>query len=350
MSPSEKLIIFVVNRQISDKMKHLSERQRYEISALLRAHHSKSEIAVLVGVHKSTITRELKRNGYLGTSTYYASFAQRKADQRRRLRTSNYKKTTPKSVFEIARRFIVDEQYSPEQVVGYCRLHGIRMCSHETLYKWIWSDKRSGGTVYKSLRRRGRKYAKRGAINNSRYHIPDAIDISQRPQIVDERCRFGDFEVDTIVGSSHNQHILTVVERKAGLLFMARLQRPTAQETADKLIRLLFPLARAGYVKSITSDNGKQFAGHQKISSSLGAEFYFARPYHSWERGTNENTNGLIRQYIPKKSNFDNYSDEDLLKIQAKLNSRPRKRLGYLTPNEIFKSLTQIDDSVAIHA
>ena len=350
LSPPEKLTIFVVNRQISDRMKHLSEGQRYEISALLRAHHTRTEIARIVGVHKSTITRELKRNSYMGTRNYYPEYAQRKADQRRRMRALNYKKTIPRTVFETARRYIVEEQYSPEQVVGYCRLHGIRMCSHESLYKWIWMDKRRGGTLYMSLRRRGRKYAKRGAINNSRHHIPDAIDISQRPLIVDERCRFGDFEVDTIVGSTHKQHILTVVERKAGLLFMARLKRPTAQETADSLIRLLSPLARAGYVKTITSDNGKQFAGHQKVASNLGAEFYFARPYHSWERGTNENTNGLIRQYIPKKSNFDNYSDEDLLRIQTKLNSRPRKRLGYSTPNELFKSLTQIDESVAFRA
>lgn len=347
MSPPEKLTIFVVNRQISDTMKHLSEQQRYEISALLRAHHSRSEIAALVGVHKSTITRELQRNSYMGTRNYYAGYAHKKAMQRCRLRTCNYKRSTPRSVFETARKYIVEEQYSPEQVVGYCRLHGIRMCSHETLYKWIWSDKRSGGTVYRSLRRRGHKYMKRGAVNNSRHHIPNAVDISLRPSIVDERCRFGDFEVDTIVGASGSQHILTVVERKVGLLLMARLRKPTAYETADKLIHLLSPLARDGYVMTITSDNGKQFAQHQKVSSTLGAEFYFARPYHSWERGTNENTNGLIRQYIPKKSNFDDYSDDDLVRIQAKLNNRPRKRLGYSTPYEQYKLLTQIDESVA---
>ena len=347
MSPMEKLTIFVVNRQISDNMKHLSEGQRYEISVLLRAHHTRAEIARIIGVHKSTITRELQRNGYLGTRSYYPDYAQRKALQRSRLRSCNFKKKIPHSVFETARELIVEDQYSPEQVVGYCRRHGIRMCSHETLYKWIWSDKRSGGTVYKSLRRRGRKYKKRGALNNSRHYIPDAVDISLRPSLVDERCRFGDFEVDTIVGASGSQHIVTVVERKAGLLLMARLQRPTASETADKLIQLLSPLAKAGYVKTITSDNGKQFALHQKVSSNLGAEFYFARPYHSWERGTNENTNGLIRQYIPKKSNFDDYSDADIARIQAKLNSRPRKRLGYSTPNEVFKLLTQIDESVA---
>jgi IS30 family transposase len=224
------------------------------------------------------------------------------------------------------------------------------MCSHETLYKWIWKDKRCGGDVYLYLRHRGRKYRKRGAVNNSRRHIPNAIDISERPVIVDQRSRFGDFEVDTIVGASPFQHILTVVERKVGLLFMAKLRKPTAREAADKLIEILSPLAKQGYVKTITADNGLQFAQHERVSSVLGATMYFARPYHSWERGTNENTNGLIRQYLPKKTNFDNYSDQDLKEIQMRLNSRPRKRLGYSTPIEIFKTLTQIDDSVAFHA
>ena len=350
MSPTEKLTILAVNRQISDQMKHLSEGQRYEISALVRAHLTKTEIAAIVGVHKSTITRELKRNSYLGTNSYYAAFAQRKAEQRRRICSRNFKRSTPRSVFETARELIVSEQYSPEQVVGHCRRHGIRMCSHETLYKWIWKDKRCGGDVYLSLRHRGKKYRKRGAVNNSRRHIPNAIDISERPVIVDRRSRFGDFEIDTIVGASSHQHILTVVERKAGLLFMARLRKPTAQEAADRLIEMLSPLAKQGYVKTITADNGLQFSQHERVSSALGAAMYFARPYHSWERGTNENTNGLIRQYLPKKTNFDNYSDRDLEEIQMRLNSRPRKRLGYSTPNEIFKTLTQIDDSVAFHA
>lgn len=331
-------------------MKHLSEGQRYEISALLRAHHTKAEIATIVGVHKSTITRELKRNCYLGTNNYYASYAQRMAEQRRRVRSSNFKRSIPQSVFEVAKKLIVDEQYSPEQVVGHCRLHGIRMCSHETLYKWIWRDKRRGGNIYLHLRHRGKKYRKRGASNNSRRHIPNAIDISERPIVVEERSRFDDFEIDTIVGASSRQHILTVVERKIGILFMARLLEPTAQEAADKLIGILSPLAKQGYVKTITADNGLQFAQHERVTSVLGATVYFARPYHSWERGTNENTNGLIRQYLPKKTNFDNYSDQDLEEIQMRLNSRPRKRLGYSTPNEIFKTLTQIDDKVAFHA
>jgi IS30 family transposase len=224
------------------------------------------------------------------------------------------------------------------------------MCSHETLYKWIWRDKRSGGNVYLHLRHRGKKYRKRGASNNSRRHIPNAKDISERPIVVDERSRFGDFEIDTIVGASSRQHILTVVERKIGILFMTRLLEPTAQEAADKLIEILSPLAKQGYVKTITADNGLQFAQHERVASVLGASIYFARPYHSWERGTNENTNGLIRQYLPKKTNFNNYSDQDLEEIQMRLNSRPRKRLGYSTPNEIFKTLTQIDDKVAFHA
>lgn len=331
-------------------MKHLTEGQRYEISAFIRAGLSKTEIAKELGVHKSTISRELKRNSYLGTKRYVPGYANDLAMGRIRLRASHFKRSVPQSVYETARRFIVEEQYSPEQVVGYCRLHGIRMCSHETLYKWVWRDKRYGGTVYRHLRHKGRKYMKRGAVNNSRRHIPNAVDISMRPDVVNDRLRFGDFEIDTIVGASGRQHILTVVERKVGLLLMRRLRRPTAAETADRLIELLTPFARIGLVKTITADNGIQFANHEHFAAVLGASVFFATPYHSWERGTNENTNGLIRQYIPKKSNFDNYSDKDLIDIQMRLNSRPRKRLGYSTPFEELMKLTNVDFPVAFDA
>lgn len=331
-------------------MKHLSVEQRYEISALLRAHHKKSDIAKLLGVHKSTITREIKRNNYMDLNLYVARYAQSKAESRARLRSSNYKKSVAQSVFDKARELIVEHQYSPEQVVGYCRRMGIRMCSHETLYKWIWRDKRKGGKVYLYLRHRGRKYRSREAVNNSRRYLPGAVDISQRPFEVEDRRRFGDFEIDTIIGMNMSQHIITIVDRMTGLLLMKRLKEPTSKETARALLELMKPLYKSGHVHTITSDNGRQFAKHRLISRITGSSFFFARPYHSWERGTNENTNGLIRQYIPKKANFDMYTDQDIFEIQMKINNRPRKRLGFLSPIEKLYLTTKIDQKVAFGA
>ena len=246
--------------------------------------------------------------------------------------------------------YLREMQFSPEQIVGYCRRKGIPIVSHETIYQWIWRDKKYGGDLYKHLRHKGRKYRKRGLQNNSRRHIPNAVDISERPDIVDTRTRFGDFEVDTIVGSSPFQHILTITERCTGLLIMRKLDRPTAAETEQKMIEALSALAKKGLVKTITSDNGLQFANHQAISLALGADFYFAKPYHSWERGTNENTNGLIRQYIPKSSDFNLLSEDDIRQIEDKLNKRPRKRLNFTSPYEAVKAKTKIDLKVAFRA
>lgn len=311
---------------------------------------NKAQIASMIGVHKSTVTRELQRNSYLDTRNYYPKHAHERAARRRRAAASRFRRRVPSTVYETARELLVGMQLSPEQIVGHCRRNGIRMCSHETLYKWIWRDKRRGGDLYRHLRHHGRKYAKRGAVNNSRAFIKDAVDISERPAEVEARGRFGDFEVDTIVGKNHQQHILTIVERKVRKVWLRRLREPSARETVKMMVDALSPLVPGRLVKTITSDNGSQFSHHKKISKELRADFYFARPYHSWERGTNENTNGLVRQYIPKSADFNCYSDEDLRKIEDKLNNRPRKILNFATPNEVFDLLTKIEPKVAFRA
>ena len=316
-------------------MKHLTAGQRYEIRALLHVGKTKTEIASVIGVHKSTITRELRRNSYMGLKCYYPAYAHRKAEERRRRRACNFKKTIPKSVFETARR-LLEEDFSPEQIVGYCRREGIRMCSHERLYQWIWEDKRMGGDLHTHLRCRGRRYRKRGSIYNSRRLIPNRIDISERPEIVNRKERLGDYEIDTIVGASHNQHILTVVDRVGGRLWMKRLRIPTAKATSEALIEILAPLAKHGLAHTITADNGVLFVDHERVTNETGIPVYFARPYHSWERGCNENTNGLIRQYIPKGTDFDTLSDEYIQYVQEKLNRRPRKRLNFLSPVQYY--------------
>lgn len=316
-------------------MKHLTAGQRYEIYALLRIGKNKSEIASVVGVHKSTITRELKRNRYLGLNKYYPKYAQRKYEQRRRLRTAHYKNAVPSFVFDTARTLLM-EDFSPEQIVGYCRREGIQMCSHERLYQWIWEDKQAGGSLYKHLRTRGRRYRKRGSGKSSRGHIPNRRDISERPIIVNEKKRLGDLEIDTIVGAGSKQHIITVVDRVGGALWMKRIYDPTAKNTSEALISILLPLVEHNLAHTITADNGLLFADHESVTKVTGVPVYFAQPYHSWERGCNENTNGLIRQYIPKGTDFDALSDEFIQAVQDKLNRRPRKKLNFLSPIQYY--------------
>ena len=211
--------------------------------------------------------------------------------------------------------------YSPEQIVGVCRKQGIKMVSHETIYQYIWWDKAHGGELYKHLRHRGRRHKKRGALRKRRGTIPNRIDISERPKIVD---------------------------RKTGKVWLRKLQNPTAAEAADKIISILECLKQYDLVKTITADNGLQFAEHERVSRATDVGFFFARPYHSWERGANENTNGLIRQYIPKGSDFTNITQEFLEEVERKLNERPRKRHGFLSPNQVFSKSTGLDARVFV--
>ena len=318
-------------------MKHLTSDQRYEISAFLKAGLNKSQIAEQLHVHKSTISREIRRNGYSRYRVYKPKIAQARAEYRwlHRKLPRRFKE----DVKETARK-LLEKGFSPEQIVGYCRKHEIKMVSHETLYQWIWWDKKHKGTLYKNLRQRGRRHTKRGNSRKRRGVIPNRVDISERPAIVAERNRFGDVEIDTIVGGVRGQHILTIVDRAAGIGLLRKLKNGTAEETADELIDILKDFARIGILKTITADNGLQFAAHEKVADALNCDFYFARPYHSWERGSNENFNGLVRQYIPKGTNFDEVTVEFLGQVEESLNNRPRRRYGFYTPLERFSELT----------
>lgn len=318
-------------------MKHLTSDQRYEISAFLKAGLNKSQIAEQLHVHKSTISREIQRNGYSRYRVYKPKIAQTRAEYRWLHR--KLPRRFNEEVKETARK-LLEKGFSPEQIVGYCRKHDIKMVSHETLYQWIWWDKKHKGTLYKNLRQRGRRHIKRGNSRKRRGVIPNRVDISERPAIVAERNRFGDVEIDTIVGGVRGQHILTVVDRAAGIGLLRKLKNGTAEETADELIDILKDFARIGILKTITADNGLQFAAHEKVADALDCDFYFARTYHSWERGSNENFNGLVRQYIPKGTNFDEVTVEFLGRVEEALNNRPRRRYGFLTPLERFSELT----------
>jgi transposase, IS30 family len=226
----------------------------------------------------------------------------------------------------------LQEQYSPEQIVGRCGITNQSCVSIERIYQFIWADKKAKGTLYKHLRSKGKRYAKRGALKGSRGKIKGRIGIENRPVVVEDKERLGDFEADLVIGQNHKGALLTVVDRVTGQLSMAKLKSKEAEEVSLALIKLL---SNVGYtINTITTDNGKEFANHLEVAKELSIDYFFANPYASWERGANENLNGLIRQYFPKKHNFDLITEEEINYVTNQLNNRPRKRLNFLSPNE----------------
>jgi transposase, IS30 family len=316
-------------------MKHLTQEQRYEISAYLHSGKSKSEIASLVRVHKSTISREIVRNSYGSWHQYMPREAQKKADLRKKCRPG--KVVFTQEMKALAKDLLIEFNYSPEQISGRCKLQSIPMVSHEILYQWIWKDKRQKGHLYKYLRRRGRKNKKRGSEYNSRGILKNRRTIDQRPAIVEERRRFGDFEIDSIIGKNKKSALMTINDRLTGRLWIRKLKGRDPKSMADTAIKCLTSFK--GKIFTITSDNGFEFAFHKKIETKLRINFYFARPYHSWERGANENINGLVRQYFPKGTDFSEVTEKQVGIVENLINSRPRKRLGYYTPMEFINTL-----------
>ena len=316
-------------------MSHLTYEQRYAISVMLKSKYRQKQIAEAIDKDKSVVSREIARNCDKRNGNYDADLAERKYEKRR--------DSKPKKVHFTAeiREMVEDKlakKYSPEQIVGVAKKQGVACVSHERIYQHIWKDKRKKGNLYDHLRTKGKRYRKRGAAKDSRGIIPDRVDISQRPKVVDDRERAGDLEIDTIIGKNHQGAILTVNDRASGLLKMKKLEGKSAQQLAMATIELLEDMKP--FLNTITADNGREFAAHQTISKALEIDFYFARPYHSWERGANENLNGLIRQYIPKQTDFSTITDEYIKFVENELNNRPRKRHDFQTPNQIFNQLT----------
>lgn len=315
-------------------MKHLTVEQRYTISVMINQGHSQTSIALAINKDKSVVCRELSRNCDQRSGFYDSNLAQRKCRQRQQDKPQHRLFTSD------VRQYVDDrleEKYSPEQITGRAALEGIKCVSHERIYQYVWRNKKEGGVLFKHLRRDGRKYRKRGNAKDTRGVIKDRVGIEMRPAIVDEKLRFGDFEIDTIIGKNHQGAILTMNDRRSGLLLMRKLQGKDAEPVVLKTIEAMLPIKHL--IHTITADNGKEFAFHKKISQALDLDFYFARPYHSWERGANENTNGLVRQYFKKGTSFEDITDEDIERVQNQLNNRPRKKLSYLTPNEYFFSI-----------
>jgi len=304
----------------------LTREQRYQIKALLSMGHTQADIARAVGVHRSTISRELRRNR--GQRGYHAKQAHEKALARRRGKSKP--RIGPKVWRVVERR--LREEWSPEQISGRLKLEGVSI-SHERIYQYVYADKKAGGDLWQHLRRRAKKYRKRAGGRDNRGKIPRRRSIEERPPIVEARARIGDWEADLILGKGRQGVALTLTERKSRFTLLRTFPGKHAQPITQGIIDLL---KWHGRVKTITFDNGKEFAGHEEIAAALGVDCFFAHPYASWERGTNENTNGLIRQYLPKSRNLKTISAEEENMIMDKLNLRPRKCLGFRTPYEVF--------------
>jgi IS30 family transposase len=311
--------------------KHLTFEQRCRIEVLHGAGFTQAEIAASVGTSQSAVSRELARNR--GQRGYRCKQAQQKAEARRSAASAVPRKMSEAMIAAIEGK-LCSEQLSPQQISGWLATTQSVSVSHERIYLHIWADKRAGGVLFKELRRRGKRYNRRSAKSAGRGVIPGRIDISERPAIVEQRVRIGDWEADTIVGAGRRGAILSLVERFTKFTLLHKLDAATSEQTTRALIRRLRPYRP--FVHTITADNGKEFAGHRKVAKSLGAGFYFATPYHAWERGLNENTNGLVRQYFPKGASLATVTQRDVRRVQNLLNSRPRKTLAYKSPNEVF--------------
>ena len=307
--------------------KQLTQEERYQIYILKKAEYSQTQIAELLERDKSTISRELRRNR--GLKGYRPRQAHNLALRRR------YDKAQPRignPVWQLVEALIRDE-WSPEQIVGRVEMEQGVSISHEWIYQHVYTDKRSGGNLYRFLRCQ-KVRRKRYGLYSRRGTIPNQVSIDERPAIVDAKRRFGDWEGDTVIGKSHRGALVTLVERKSLYTVIRSVTHKTAAAVRAAVVDGLTPYIDR--VHTITYDNGREFTDHEGMASDLETRIYFAHPYASWERGLNENTNGLIRQYFPKDRDLRTVTTCEIEKAMDKLNHRPRKSLGYRTPYEVF--------------
>jgi IS30 family transposase len=306
--------------------------ERYTVGLFRQRGLSPAAIARLLGRHRSTITREVERNQAHSDGSYRPQLA----DWYARSRRSHARRNQRFHGADWTRvQALLREDWSPEQVAGWLGRHGILAISHETIYRYIWADKAAGGTLYQHLRGARKQRRKRYGRYDSRGRLAGKRLITERPQAVAARRELGHWEGDTMLGASQaGPCVLTMVERKSGYLLLGQLrQRVSAavNARARQLIR-----AQPHPVQTITVDNGTEFHEYAALERATGTAFYFATPHHAWERGTNENTNGLVRQYLPKRQSMAHLTQHDCNRIAAKLNRRPRKRLGFRTPEECY--------------
>ncbi len=307
---------------------HLTQHERYQILAFLQSGKSISSIATQVGRDKSTIYRELNRNK--GLRGYRPQQAHEKAVDR--LQNSHRHIKITQKVINKLERFLRD-RLSPEQISGFLKREGLSI-SHESIYQHILGDKQSGGDLYKFLRYQRQRKKRYGTSRfDKRGQIKNRVSIDKRPKIVDKKLRIGDWEGDLMIGRHHKGALVTLVDRCSKKTRIVKI----ASKRSEAVFHAISKALKGEVVHTMTLDNGKEFSCHEKISEYTGCKVYFAHPYSSYQRGLNENTNGLIRQYFPKKTDFREIASKDVKKVESLLNHRPRKSLGFLTPNEFHR-------------
>lgn len=309
--------------------RQITHQERYLIAELKRLKYSIRQIAFIIGKHKSTIYRELNRNTHESSWGYYPPRAIWKSNERRR--KSRKKPGYSKEQLDLVLGLIKDEQWSPEQIANRLRSGGVLNICTETIYKYVWQDKRNGGTTYKYLRQSPKKRRKGYNTKDSRGILEGKRGLDERPISAKNRSRKGHYEIDLVHGKTGSGCILTAVDRKTKITHIRKLKDKTKLEVNKALI----PLIKKHHIKTISADNGTEWHGFREIEKETNIPFYFAKPYHSWERGTNENTNGLIRQYFPKSNSLESTTQRECDDVALKLNSRPRKILNFKTPNEV---------------
>ena len=312
------------------KYRQLTSGERYELRALRRQGCSNAEIARALGRHRSTIGREIARNSRKDGG-YRPYTADEMSRARRRRSRRNRRFTGPDWALVVAR---LQEEWSPEQISGRLALSGELRISDETIYRYVWDDRRHGGALYLHLRGARKKRRKRYGRYDSRGRLAGKRMISERPSGAENRSRVGHLEGDTVLGTDKHA-LLTLVDRKTGYVLIGKLRARTVEATNRRAIDLINNAARR--TRSVTVDNGTEFHGYKAIEAATAADFFFATPHHSWERGTSENTNGLIRQYAPKRTSLAHLTQNDCDSIARRLNNRPRKRLAYRTPAERYE-------------
>lgn len=323
------------------RYRHLIQEERYQISALKEAGWSQKAIAAKLGRHASSISRELTRNRVF--DAYQPQVAGILASARSQKSASNARRV-PDAAWQFACQKLA-ETWSPQQIAGHQRVEHLPRISHESIYQRIYEDKRASGTLHLALRIHKQRRKRRG-VRERRGTIPNRVSIDQRPAIVAKRARYGDWEADLVIGARHSQALVTINERKSRYALITRVNSKQAAGVSQAIIEQLKPFAHMAH--TLTTDNGKEFAQHERVAEELNLGYYFAHPHAAWERGANENLNGLLRQFFPKHRKLEQVSDHEIALAQNRLNHRPRKCLGYKTPHQVFWKQLHSNQTIAL--